>query len=195
MPIPYEPILRHEPVPTGVQCLECQYDSINHICANPECHCACRESAAIIDINDHRDPLPPEGLGAVADWGEGTLIWHEPPAGAESISWYETPDATYPEADPNAEDMEAYRESKSRNAAASQYIEGNIGHHKTRMQGFIAKWEVPWAVLTTLLYLAAVILLVTVFPDVSNTWVSVFVLVSGLTASLTALASVLKTKE
>lgn len=63
------------------------------------------------------------------------------------------------------------------------------------VRGFIAKWEVPFAVATVLLYGAAIPLVFLLFPDISNLWVSILVLFSGFTASLTALAGVLKTEE
>lgn len=207
MPIPYEPILRHEPIAGAApQCLQCQYDVLNHPCTESECGCLCkvplapeffceicrstthdaaghdpaRDGGGVVDLNDHRDPLPPD------------------PDTVMLMDW-----------DPAAEDMEAYRAADSPSFKRVSHIdfddEVEIGRsddkhpatkpRNVKIKEFIAKWELPWAVLTTMLYLGAVILLVTVFPDVSNTWVSVFVLVSGLTASLTALASVLKTKE
>jgi hypothetical protein len=51
-----------------------------------------------------------------------------------------------------------------------------------------------WWYATVLLYVAAVLVLVVAFPDVSNTWVSIFVLASGLTASVGALIAAIKTR-
>lgn len=56
---------------------------------------------------------------------------------------------------------------------------------------FVRRWRVPFAVITVLLQLLAVILVVVVFPDVSNLWVSVFVLLSGLATSVSALGALL----
>lgn len=53
----------------------------------------------------------------------------------------------------------------------------------------------PFAVSTSLLYAVAIVLLIVVFPDISNLWVSVFVLVSGFTASLTTVADLLVSSE
>jgi hypothetical protein len=60
---------------------------------------------------------------------------------------------------------------------------------------WIKEYRVEFAVSTALLYLVAIILLVIVFPDVSNLWVSIFVLVSGLTASITTLGDLLVSSE
>lgn len=64
-----------------------------------------------------------------------------------------------------------------------------------RVRRFIARWELPFAVVTVLLYAAAIPLVFLLFPDISNLWVSLLVLFSGFTASVTALAGVLKTRE
>jgi hypothetical protein len=60
---------------------------------------------------------------------------------------------------------------------------------------FIKRWRIPFATVTVLLQAAAIIAVVFVFPDVSNLWVSIFVLVSGLTAGLTSLADLLVSAE
>lgn len=60
---------------------------------------------------------------------------------------------------------------------------------------FIKRWRMPFAVSTSLLYAVAIVLLIVVFPDISNLWVSVFVLVSGFTASLTTVADLLVSSE
>lgn len=64
-----------------------------------------------------------------------------------------------------------------------------------RIRRFIARWELPFAVATVLLYGAAIPLVFILFPDISNLWVSLLVLFSGFTASLTALATLLKERE
>jgi hypothetical protein len=64
-----------------------------------------------------------------------------------------------------------------------------------RLRHFIARWELPFAVATVLLYACAIPFVFILFPDISNLWVSLLVLFSGFTASLTALASLLKERE
>lgn len=59
----------------------------------------------------------------------------------------------------------------------------------------IKRYRLHFAVVTALLYFVAIALLVVVFPDVSNLWVSIFVLVSGLTASITTLGDLLVSAE
>lgn len=63
------------------------------------------------------------------------------------------------------------------------------------MVRFIRRWRIPFALATVALQTGAVVLVVVVFPDVSNLWVSIFVLVSGLTAGLTSLADLLVSAE
>lgn len=65
-----------------------------------------------------------------------------------------------------------------------------VSNHRVRR--FIAAWDLPFAVATVLLYGATIPLLVIAFPDVSNLWLSVFVLIGGLTASISSLATLLK---
>lgn len=59
----------------------------------------------------------------------------------------------------------------------------------------IKAYRVHFAVATAILYFGAIVLLVVVFPDVSNLWVSIFVLISGLTASITTLGDLLVSAE
>jgi hypothetical protein len=65
----------------------------------------------------------------------------------------------------------------------------------SRVVDLIKRWRTEWAVFTVLTYLAAMILVIVVFPDVSNLWVSIFVLVSGFTAALTTLSDLLVNAE
>jgi hypothetical protein len=60
---------------------------------------------------------------------------------------------------------------------------------------FIARWELPFAVATVLLYGAAIPLVFLLFPDISNLWISILVLLLGFTAAVASLASLLKTRE
>ena len=57
------------------------------------------------------------------------------------------------------------------------------------------RFRIGFAAISVLLYAAALALVVLVFPDVSNLWVSVFVLVSGFTAGLATLADLLVSAE
>jgi hypothetical protein len=68
-------------------------------------------------------------------------------------------------------------------------------HRNSQLVAFIKRWRIPFAVATVSLQALAVAMVVFVFPDVSNLWVSIFVLVSGLTAGLTALADLLVSAE
>lgn len=64
-----------------------------------------------------------------------------------------------------------------------------------RLRAFIARWDLPFAVATVLLYGAAMPVLAFAFPDVSNLTVSILVLLSGFTASVSGLAAMLKESE
>lgn len=55
----------------------------------------------------------------------------------------------------------------------------------------IKKYRILFAVATVVFNIGALVLVVLVFPDVSNLWVSVFVLISGATASFLSLADLL----
>ena len=60
---------------------------------------------------------------------------------------------------------------------------------------FIERWELRFAVATAVLYASTIPLLIAAFPNVSNLWVSIFVLVGGFTSSMSALASLLKERD
>jgi hypothetical protein len=68
-------------------------------------------------------------------------------------------------------------------------------HPNSRLVAFIKRWRVPFAAVSVGLYAVALVTVVFVFPDVSNLWVSVFVLVSGFTAGLATLADLLVSAE
>ena len=59
----------------------------------------------------------------------------------------------------------------------------------------VVRYRLAWAMVTMLLQLGAIVAVVFVFPNVSNLWVSIFVLVSGFTASVTALGDLLVETE
>lgn len=69
------------------------------------------------------------------------------------------------------------------------------GPRKAALKRFIIRWEVPFYVLAALLYIAVVPLLIFAFPDVSNLWVSIFVLTSGLLSTIGACASAIKSND
>lgn len=60
---------------------------------------------------------------------------------------------------------------------------------------FIKHWRIRFAVMTVIFNLAALLLVVVVFPDVSNLWIAVLVLVTGLTGSLATVADLLVNAE
>jgi hypothetical protein len=59
---------------------------------------------------------------------------------------------------------------------------------------FIKRWRLAWAVITLLLYVAAVPFTLIVFPD-NNLWLGLLILFSGFTASLVTLADLLVSAE
>lgn len=65
----------------------------------------------------------------------------------------------------------------------------------TRLARIIARWELPWAVGTVTLYAAALLLVVVLFPGVSNLWVAIFVLVGGFTDAMNTLVSTLRARQ
>jgi uncharacterized Tic20 family protein len=67
--------------------------------------------------------------------------------------------------------------------------------HNSKIVDFVKKWRMEFAVFTALTYFVAMVLVIVFFPDVSNLWVSIFVLVSGFTASLTTLSDLLVSAE
>jgi hypothetical protein len=54
----------------------------------------------------------------------------------------------------------------------------------------IRRYRLAWAIVTVLLYVAAVPFTIVVFPD-NNMWLGLLVLFSGFTASMTTLADLL----
>jgi hypothetical protein len=59
----------------------------------------------------------------------------------------------------------------------------------------IKRYRILWAVLTLALNALALVLVVVVFPDVSNLWISIFVLFGAFTASVTTLGDMLVSAE
>ena len=68
-------------------------------------------------------------------------------------------------------------------------------HPSSALVGFIKRWRVRFGVAMVLTYAVAIVILVVAFPDVSNLWVSIFVLGSGFFAGLMALGDLLVSAE
>lgn len=64
-----------------------------------------------------------------------------------------------------------------------------------RVRRFVAKWDVPFAVFTVLLYLVALTATYFAFPKVSNQTIALLILLTGFTSAVSALAALLKAKE
>ena len=59
---------------------------------------------------------------------------------------------------------------------------------------FIKRWRLAWAIITLLLYVAAVPFTIIVFPE-NSLWLGLLVLFSGFTASLVTLGDLLVSAE
>ena len=66
---------------------------------------------------------------------------------------------------------------------------------KKRLREFVTKWEMVWHASTVLFYVVALALVVILFPDVSNLWVSIFVLFGSFTAAMAGMIAAIKTKN
>lgn len=64
----------------------------------------------------------------------------------------------------------------------------------SRLKAFVVKWEMAFYALAVIEALAALVAVVFVFPDVSNLWVSIFVLVSGSTSIVASAISAIKSR-
>jgi uncharacterized membrane protein len=64
----------------------------------------------------------------------------------------------------------------------------------SRLVAFVTRWEMAWHTATLLFFLAAIVAVVVLFPDVSNLWVSIFVLIGSFTAAVAAMISSIKTR-
>jgi len=62
------------------------------------------------------------------------------------------------------------------------------------LRRFVTRWEMVWHTFTLMFFAVAIALVVVLFPDVSNTWVSVFVLIGSFTAAMAAMISSIKTR-
>ena len=59
---------------------------------------------------------------------------------------------------------------------------------------FVTRWEMVWHATTLAFFAAALVAVVVLFPDVSNLWVSIFVLIGSFTAAVAAMISTIKTR-
>jgi hypothetical protein len=65
----------------------------------------------------------------------------------------------------------------------------------SKLVAFIKRYRLAWAVLTLAANAIAIGMVVFVFPDVSNLWISIFVLFGAFTASVTTLGDMLVSAE
>jgi hypothetical protein len=63
-----------------------------------------------------------------------------------------------------------------------------------RLVQFVVRWEMAFHLSTVAIFILALALVVVLFPDVSNLWVSIFVLVGTLTASVSAMIGAIKSR-
>lgn len=66
--------------------------------------------------------------------------------------------------------------------------------NRQALRAFVTRWELAWHAATLLFFLAALVLVALVFPDVSNLWVSIFVLLGSFTTAVTAMIAALKSR-
>jgi hypothetical protein len=67
--------------------------------------------------------------------------------------------------------------------------------HKYHLRKFVERWDIPWYIFTVVLYAVAVAALFIVFPDVSNTWIGIFILAAGFTQSIGTLITAIKSQK
>jgi hypothetical protein len=65
----------------------------------------------------------------------------------------------------------------------------------SKLVALIKRYRISWAVVTLAANALAILVVVFVFPDVSNLWVSIFVLFGAFTASVTTLGDMLVSAE
>ena len=62
------------------------------------------------------------------------------------------------------------------------------------LRAFVTRWEMAWHTVTLIFFAAALVAVVVLFPDVSNLWVSIFVLIGSFTAAVAAMIASIKTR-
>lgn len=60
---------------------------------------------------------------------------------------------------------------------------------------FAQKWAMVWHIFTLLVFAAALVAVVIAFPDPSNLWVSIFVLVGSFTSAVAAALAQITTED
>ena len=63
---------------------------------------------------------------------------------------------------------------------------------KARLRAFAIRYEMAWHAFNLLCFAGALVAVVLVFPDVSNLWVSIFILVGSFATAVTAMIAALK---
>ena len=66
--------------------------------------------------------------------------------------------------------------------------------NRARLRAFVTRYEMVWHLATVAAFGLALLLVVVLFPDVSNLWVSIFVLFGSFTTAMTAMIAALKTR-
>lgn len=66
---------------------------------------------------------------------------------------------------------------------------------KRRLKALIIRWELWWWASTCALYAVMIPATILLFPNISNLWLSVLVLLGGLTSSIGSMASAIKTDD
>ena len=59
---------------------------------------------------------------------------------------------------------------------------------------FVTRWEMTFHATTVALYIVSLSLVIVLFPDVSNLWVSIFVLVGSCTAAVAGMIAAIKSR-
>lgn len=65
----------------------------------------------------------------------------------------------------------------------------------SKLRRFVDRWEMVFHAVTLTFFGGALILVVLLFPDVSNLWVSIFVLLGSFTTAVTAMIAAIKTRS
>jgi hypothetical protein len=63
------------------------------------------------------------------------------------------------------------------------------------LKRFVVRWEMAVYVIALLFFAGSLVAVVFLFPDVSNTWVSIFIIVGSFFSALAATISAIKTRE
>jgi hypothetical protein len=72
---------------------------------------------------------------------------------------------------------------------------GHPSRFKRRAKALIIRWELWWYGVTALLYFVAIPTTILLFPNVSNLWLSVLVLLGGFAGAVGSTASAIKSDD